>query len=356
MNPVFTPTDLVGVTTVPVTVRVTDSEGLSSTASTTVTILHAAPTVDLGGDAAIDPGDTFTQTGSFTGPPSGPWTGTVDYGDGSGSQTLAINSNNTFPLSHTYPQVGIYTVTVDIEDAQQTTGEGTLQVTVGNPVPVASIETAGSQTVSSGGSTVSNGGSVDVGSTPLGQPQSASFWIYNNGTAPLVIDPNSLSLPAGFSVAVDLPASVAPGGHELFALQLDAAVPGSYGGTVSFTTNDPAAAPFQFTLSGQVQGDSGPITVGDFGLYDGAGGSSFSTTTCNPTVSGLVEGDFQGGYVQMDFSLAPPASRPSASRMSCPPARRSSTIRGTTIPGWRVPRAPFPSTTAGRIGAPWAPR
>ncbi len=56
--------------------------------------------------------------GSFTDPGAdAPWTGTVDYGDGTGVQTLAVDSNNkTFNLSHTYGHAGTYTVTVTIKD------------------------------------------------------------------------------------------------------------------------------------------------------------------------------------------------------------------------------------------------
>ena len=43
-----------------------------------------------GADATIDEGTTFTRTRSFSDPGADTWTATVDYGDGSGVQPLAI--------------------------------------------------------------------------------------------------------------------------------------------------------------------------------------------------------------------------------------------------------------------------
>ena len=68
----------------------------------TVTVENVAPTVDAGADDTINEGDTFIGGGSFTDPGADTWTATVDYGDGSGSQVLALNPDGSFSLSHTY--------------------------------------------------------------------------------------------------------------------------------------------------------------------------------------------------------------------------------------------------------------
>ncbi len=70
-----------------------------------------------------------TKNGFFTDPDGTSFSGTVDYGDGSGTNTLTLNADNTFALSHTYPVPGIYTVTVEISNGVST-GSDTLQVTV----------------------------------------------------------------------------------------------------------------------------------------------------------------------------------------------------------------------------------
>ncbi len=64
------------------------------------------------------------------------WTATVDYGDGSGVQALALAADNTFALQHEYQDDGTYTVTVNVSDADGGTGVQTLLVTVNNVAPV----------------------------------------------------------------------------------------------------------------------------------------------------------------------------------------------------------------------------
>ena len=57
------------------------------------------------------------------------FTATVDYGDGSGEQPLALNGMN-FVLSHTYAQVGHFNVIVKVIDDLGRVGTDTVLVTV----------------------------------------------------------------------------------------------------------------------------------------------------------------------------------------------------------------------------------
>ena len=101
-----------------VVAAVTDKDGGTGSNTVSHTVTNVLPTVAAGDDATIDEGSTFGQTGSFTDPGAdAPWTGTVDYGDGSPVQTLTVNSTTkTYALSHTYADDGLYTVTVIITD------------------------------------------------------------------------------------------------------------------------------------------------------------------------------------------------------------------------------------------------
>ncbi len=74
--------------------------------------------------------DTFTITDQG----SSSWTGTADYGDGSGTQSLTI-SGNTFQLGHLYQNKGVYTVTVSITNSNGDIGTATAKVTVENVAP-----------------------------------------------------------------------------------------------------------------------------------------------------------------------------------------------------------------------------
>jgi hypothetical protein len=103
---------------------------------TTTTVQNVAPTVSVGSNATIDEGNAFSRAGSFTDPGTqDTWTATVDYGDGSGVQSLTLNPDKTFALDHVYGDNGVYTVTVSVSDDDSGTGTGTLMVTVLNVAP-----------------------------------------------------------------------------------------------------------------------------------------------------------------------------------------------------------------------------
>lgn len=90
---------------------------------------NEAPVTDAGPDRIIDEGDTFASAGSFTDPDSSAWTATVDYGDASGEQALTLDPNS-FVLSHTYADDGVFTVTVTVIDDDGGVGVDTATVTV----------------------------------------------------------------------------------------------------------------------------------------------------------------------------------------------------------------------------------
>ncbi len=109
-----------------VTLTVADKNGHATPASVVtfpVAVKNLPPVVTIvGGNAALPlPSPTYSATGSFADASGdGPWTGTVDFGDGSGVQSLSASINQatrTFSLSHTYAQAGPFTVTVKIKDA-----------------------------------------------------------------------------------------------------------------------------------------------------------------------------------------------------------------------------------------------
>ena len=105
-----------------------DVRGLEDTVTTTASIANVAPVIASLAGATLLAGETYTATGSFTDPGSDPWTATVDYGDGSGVNSLAL-TGKTFALSHTYPAAGTFTVTVRVSD-DDVTSSRTSTVTV----------------------------------------------------------------------------------------------------------------------------------------------------------------------------------------------------------------------------------
>jgi hypothetical protein len=58
----------------------------------------------------------------------------VDYGDGSGSQTLSLLANKSFSLAHTYSKAGVFTVNVQVMDSRGASGSDSLTVAVSSDV------------------------------------------------------------------------------------------------------------------------------------------------------------------------------------------------------------------------------
>jgi DNA/RNA endonuclease G (NUC1) len=110
---------------------VRDVRNLADTITATVTVTNVAPAIGAFSDATLLPGETYTASGSFTDPGSDTWSATVDYGDGSGVNALAL-TGKTFSLSHTYANPGPYTVTVRVSDDDATSSR-TATVTVITP-------------------------------------------------------------------------------------------------------------------------------------------------------------------------------------------------------------------------------
>src|SRR6185295_11412428 len=116
---------------------VTVSDGFTSSAGgLDVTVNNVLPVVAPALNVTINQGDTFGGTGGFLDPGADTWTATVDYGDGSGVQTLALNADKTFALNHAYDQTGTFTITVSVRDDDGGVGTGTRTVTVNNNRPV----------------------------------------------------------------------------------------------------------------------------------------------------------------------------------------------------------------------------
>jgi VCBS repeat-containing protein len=108
-------------------------------------------------------------------------------------------------------------------------------------------------------------GPLDLGSTPEGSPQSYTFTIYNWGEDELTLD--TLTLPAGFVESSSFASPVyGYGGSTTFVVELEATTAGTYGGQVSFNTNDLDESPFNFTITGEVSSlNSAPTLVHPIG-------------------------------------------------------------------------------------------
>ena len=124
-----------------VNVKVEDGDGGSDEDGVSVAVRNVAPTVDAGADVTINEGGTFFSSGAFTDPGADSWTATVDYDDGSGTESLSL-SGRAFTLRHDYGDNGVFNVVVEVDDGDDT-GTDTVTVTVNNVSPdVADIANA----------------------------------------------------------------------------------------------------------------------------------------------------------------------------------------------------------------------
>lgn len=85
------------------------------------------------GRYTIPGGQSFSLPGAFVDADSSSWTATVDYGDGSGTQPLTLNLDQTFTISHVYATAGQRTITVAVTDDSSNTTPHSLVVNVTTP-------------------------------------------------------------------------------------------------------------------------------------------------------------------------------------------------------------------------------
>ena len=114
------------------TIDVTDdnSPPLTAVQTFTITVNDVAPTVTLGPASPVALGAKFLDSGTYSSNASGSFTATVDYGDGTDLQPLALGSPKSFRLNHVYARPGTFTVTVNVTDSFGVVGVQTISITV----------------------------------------------------------------------------------------------------------------------------------------------------------------------------------------------------------------------------------
>ena len=105
-----------------------------------MTVTNVAPVVGGVPDATLNVGATYTAVGSFTDPGADAWTATVNWGDGSAPEVVAL-SGHSFSLTHIYTAGGTYTVSIDIAD-DDASAASTHTVTVEQPAPQSGLADA----------------------------------------------------------------------------------------------------------------------------------------------------------------------------------------------------------------------
>jgi parallel beta-helix repeat protein len=135
--------------------------------------------VQAGSNASLSEGTPFSRNGSFTVPAGQACTATVNYGDGTSTQALAL-SGTAFTLNHLYGDEGTYPVTVSVSDTDGT-GTATFQITV-NAVSPGTSAIAGPASALPGQpltytAAYTNGGALDT---------DTAVWNWGDGTTTTV--------------------------------------------------------------------------------------------------------------------------------------------------------------------------
>ncbi len=128
-----------GPSTPTVTGVIIDKDGGRHGDMTTVTVNNVKPIVTAPADQNATEGSSATfSLGSFSDPgPDSPWTGSVNWGDGSTNSAIGPFSSvgSLGSASHTFANSGTYTVKVNVTDKDGGTGYATFKVTVSNVAP-----------------------------------------------------------------------------------------------------------------------------------------------------------------------------------------------------------------------------
>ncbi len=98
-------------------------------------LLPGAFFVSLPSTATVREGGTWTQQGSFFDGTGSAWTASVDYGAGGAPAPLALATDKTFSLSHTWSDEGHYAVRMAVVNNLGKATAATIHVTVTNVAP-----------------------------------------------------------------------------------------------------------------------------------------------------------------------------------------------------------------------------
>src|SRR5262249_1732317 len=108
----------------------TDGGGVVRSRTALVTVHDERPVVDAGGDETLGHNGDLDRVGSVSDPNSDTFVGLVDYGDGSGTQSLKEDKHDQFHLHHKYHGPGVWGGGVRVVNDAGRIGTATFEVTV----------------------------------------------------------------------------------------------------------------------------------------------------------------------------------------------------------------------------------
>jgi hypothetical protein len=105
-----------------------------------VLVTPPGPVVEVPDGQVLEEGTEFRFAASMVDPRSDAWTGTVDFGDGSPVQPVAVYQGTAILPAHTYADDGVYRLTVSVTDVRHNLSDtDDALVTVVNVAPTVSL-------------------------------------------------------------------------------------------------------------------------------------------------------------------------------------------------------------------------
>ncbi len=339
------------------TVKVTDEAGLSTTASTTVTVTSSTLVVNAGANESGNEGSSIAFSGTASGG-SGALSYSWNFGDGS-------TATGTLTPSHTYAIYGSYTATLTATDALGDTKSSSATVTVNDVAPTMSIGGPYSAVLGSAIAFTGSASSVSTQETAAGY---SYLWTFGDGGTSTQQNPShtyasagsySITLKvtdeAGLSTTASTTATVSAasalflvdsgsgfsetgtgwmgwsGGYNGESLQYTSASPGA----ASATWQSSGVAPGSYLVQATWNGSGNHTSAATYSIYDGStlvqtvtvsqqnapsgpvfGGVPFQTLASVPLNSGTVRvvlvSQAGGDLVADAIRIAPVGSSPTA--------------------------------------------
>lgn len=169
-----------------------------------------------------------------------PLTGSLEPGRSDTFQViLDTNNAGTFTGNLTF------TSNVTGQETFDVPLSGSVTPFVGQPQAPKLQVTLNDVPMSDGQSTVNFGAGITGGVAIM-----RTFTVTNTGNAALTL--GAPVMPAGFSLTEGLSSSLAPGASDTFTISMPASAAGAFSGNVTFASNDPSTAAFDFAVTGEV--------------------------------------------------------------------------------------------------------
>jgi PKD repeat protein len=302
-----------------VTLTVSDGNGSTNSATTTATISNALPVVNAGADAAIDEGQSFSLSASFTdkGAADNPWGYTVNWGDGSGNATGSLATQAAITGTHTYNTPGSYNVTVTVTDKDGGGSNDVAVVTVRAVKPTARPGTSYSGTegtaIAFDGSASSdpNGDALTYSwnwgdNTTAGTGATPSHTYVQNGNYTVTLTVNDGNGHTGTATAPVTVTNANPVVNPLANAAIDEGQSFTLNG--SFADKGTADNPWGYTI---VWGDASANTTGSVSTQTAITGSHTYNTPGTYTVTLTVK-DKDNGSGSASLTLTVRAVKPAA--------------------------------------------